>query len=95
MIENHTKDFTINELSQMANMSSSHFHRLFKENTGLSIKRYLNTVRINRAKNMLKSGDHSITEVAYSVGFHDIYYFSKYFKKLTGVPPSECRIQPK
>ena len=91
IIENYTSDFTIEELSKMAGMSSSHLHKVFKENTGTSIKRYHNTIRISKAKNLLKSGDHSITEVAYSVGYNDIYYFSRYFKKLTGVPPTQFR----
>ena len=88
MVENFTSDFTVDTLSKMAGISVPHFHRLFKENTGVSVKKYLNTVRINRACDLLKSGEHNITEVAYTVGFHDIYYFSRLFKKMTGASPS-------
>ena len=88
MVENFTCDFTVDKLSKMAGMSVPHFHRLFKENTDLSVKKYLNTVRINRACDLLKSGEHNITEIAYIVGFHDIYYFSRLFKKMVGTSPS-------
>lgn len=88
MIQNYIKDMTVNELASIAGVSASHFHRIFKENTGLSVKRYLNTIRINKARDLLQSGEHNITEVAYNVGFEDIYYFSRLFKKITGVPPS-------
>jgi len=88
MVENFINDFTVDELSKIAGISVPHFHRLFKENTGLSVKKYLNTIRINRACDLLKSGEHNITEVAYTVGFHDIYYFSRLFKKMVGTSPS-------
>lgn len=83
-----TESFTTKQLADMANVSQSHFYRIFKNNTGVSAKQYLNEIRINRAKSLLKSGEYSISEVAGLVGYGDIYYFSRVFKKTTGVPPS-------
>jgi len=95
MVENFAKEFSVKELSAMAGVSPPHFHRLFKENTGLSVIRYLNTVRINKARDLLKSGEHNITEVAYNVGICDVYYFSRLFKKMTGKPPSSYILKRK
>lgn len=88
IIAHFTENFTIEELAAMANVSQSHFHRLFKENTGVSAKQYLNHIRMNRAQALIQSGEHNISEVARMVGYNDIYYFSRLFKKITGVPPS-------
>lgn len=88
--ENFEVNFNIEELSDMVGISTSHFHRLFKEHTGLSAKRYLNTIRINKACDLMQTGEfNSIAEVAYAVGFNDIYYFSRLFKKIMGFPPSQ------
>lgn len=88
--ENFEKEFNIDELSSMAGISTSHFHRLFKEHTGLGAIQYLNVIRINKACELMQSGGYnSISEVAYAVGYNDIYYFSRLFKKTTGFPPSQ------
>lgn len=88
MIANFTKDLSTEELAKMANVSKPHFHRLFKENTGISAKQYIIRVRMNRAKALLESGEHNITEVAQLLGYDDIYYFSRLFRKVFGVTPS-------
>lgn len=88
--ENYEKNFNVEELSAMAGISTSHFHRMFKEHTGFSAIHYLNTIRINKAIELMQSGGYnSIAEIAYDVGFNDIYYFSRLFKKITGFPPSQ------
>lgn len=64
-----------------------HLNRLFKRTTGTTILAYLNEVRISKAKQMLYDGSGSITEIAEKCGFKDVYYFSKVFKKYTGLAP--------
>lgn len=88
MITHFTENLSIEKLADMANISQSHFHRLFKENIGVSAKQYLNSIRINQAQMLLQSGEYTVSEIADMVGFNDIYYFSRLFKKITGVPPS-------
>lgn len=83
--------FSIEELAERAELSPSRFRTLFHEYTGHSVVRYQNWLRINKAKDLLQSGEYSVTEVAREVGFLDVYYFSRLFKKLTGFNPSYYR----
>lgn len=73
-----------------------HYHfdylnRQFRKWTGQTIFAYLNTIRITRAKQLLETNFYTIAEVARQTGFHDIYYFSKVFKKQTGMTPGQVR----
>lgn len=91
MIENYDKSITIDELAHMAGVSNSHFHMLFKESTGMSAIQYHNQIKMNMARDILQSGDSNVTQTAQSLGFNDIYYFSRLFKKIIGVSPSSFK----
>lgn len=88
ILARYTEHFSIDDLAQQAGLSSSHFRLLFKKITGMTAVQYQNQIRIGRAKDLLMSGECNVTEAALSVGFQDIYYFSRLFKKLTGESPS-------
>ena len=89
---NFDKALTIEELAHRAAMSRSTFIRQFKKATGTSAISYINQLRINQAKERLLNTDLSITEIAYKVGFNDSNYFTRLFKKHTGLPPRNyCR----
>ncbi|MFC5652858.1 AraC family transcriptional regulator [Paenibacillus solisilvae] len=88
ILSNYKEDFSIDELANLSGLSSSHFRLLFKKILGMTAVQYQNHIRINKAKDLLLSGDCNVTEAALSVGFQDIYYFSRLFKKLTGESPS-------
>lgn len=77
-------------ISGAAFFSKFHFIRLFKEIYGLTPHRYLRFVRIERAKQYLKSG-RSVTDACYSVGFDSIGSFSALFKRMVGSTPSKYR----
>ena len=64
---------------------------LFKKSTGSSFKEYLNMVRIEESKRLLSNTDFSIIDIAIAVGFEDQSYFSKVFKKFTGLTPKQFR----
>ncbi|MDD5603124.1 MAG: helix-turn-helix transcriptional regulator, partial [Eubacteriales bacterium] len=76
------------KLAETAEMSIPHFRRTFRQLYGVPPAEYINNIRIIRAKDMLRSGMYSVGEVAAGTGFKNIYYFSRFFKKNTGVPPS-------
>ncbi|MGB4660223.1 MAG: AraC family transcriptional regulator [Mobilitalea sp.] len=65
-----------------------YINRIFKQLTNRTIFAYLNTVRINHAKELIATTNMKFSEVGQEVGFADLYYFSKVFKKATGVSPS-------
>ena len=89
MRENIRESYTLDQLSVLSGLSSSHFRALFKERTGMTAVQFQNHLKIDRAKDLILSRDCNVTEAAYAVGFNDVYYFSRMFRKLTGKNPSE------
>lgn len=89
---NYNKNFTVEQLSRMTGFSVSYFRSLFKRATGMTTVEYHNYVRIAKAKDLLLSHSCNVTETASAVGFNDIYYFSRLFKKITGKSPSDYNI---
>ncbi len=89
--ENLAESYTVEELAEQADLSPSRFRVLFKQLSGHPVVRYQNWLRVNKAKDLLLSGEYSVTEAARQVGFDDVYYFSRLFKKLTGFNPSYYR----
>jgi AraC-like DNA-binding protein len=86
---NYQHTYSSRELAEVAGVSPSYFRYLFKQSTGLSPLQYQNQIKIDKAKDLLLSGECNVTEAAEAVGFANIYYFSRLFKKLTGIPPSQ------
>ena len=71
-------------------MNRIYLSRIFKEDYGISIKKYIVSVRMNHAKKFLEDG-HSVSDVADMVGYSDAFGFSKMFKSYFGVSPSNIR----
>ena len=84
-------DIDIPHLAEMCDMSETYFRRLFHNLYGVSPKQYILSARLRWAKNMLKSTEDSITEIAGNCGFDNVYYFSRAFRIHEGVSPSEYR----
>jgi len=89
MRENYTRSYSLEELCDLSNLSSAHFRMLFKQMTGTTPIQYQNRLKIEHAKDLILSHNCSVTEAAHAVGFHDVYYFSRMFRKITGKNPSE------
>ncbi|MFC5471380.1 AraC family transcriptional regulator [Cohnella suwonensis] len=91
-IDEHAKEkLTVQQLADVAGLSRFHFSRLFKQVTDKSLVEYVNLVRINQSESLLRDRRLTISEIALATGFSDIYYFSRTFKKLKNVSPSEWR----
>lgn len=84
--ENYHLDTSVEELALMSSMSVSNLEKIFKKNLGLSPLNYRHRIRIDHAKLFL-AGGYSISETAERVGYKDVYYFSRMFKKLCGITP--------
>ena len=82
------KPIDIGKYAQMCYLSEDRFIRMFKKRTGFPPYRYQLKIRIQRAVEMLENSSVTVGECAEAVGFHDIAYFSRIFKKFTGHPPS-------
>jgi two-component system response regulator YesN len=74
-------------LAKEVGLSPVYFSAVFKKETGANFSNYLADFRIKKAKDMLKKSNVNINEIAYGTGFQDPKYFSKLFKKATGVTP--------
>ena len=92
-IEDHFgENMKLTDLTGYVNLSVSYFSALFKRTTGIGVIEYLNKTRIKKAKEMFANHrDYSVSEVAYMVGFDNLSYFSKTFKKYEGMTPAEYR----
>ena len=90
--ENYEKDISISNVSAALSYHESYINRTIKRETGLSFHKYLVTVRLNKALNLLTSGyEISVEEVALKVGFSDPKYFATCFKKHYGISPSKAK----
>jgi two-component system, response regulator YesN len=88
LVTHYNQPLNINELANSCLTHPSHLSRKFNQETGLSITAYLQKVRINKAKYLLGNETMSIEEIAWLVGYEDSSYFSRVFKKETGLTPS-------
>jgi AraC family transcriptional regulator len=81
----------VTELSAAVGMNVDHFSRMFKRSTGVAPHQYLGTIRLERAKSLLAQGRAPIIEIAYEVGYANPSQFSAFFRKRTGLSPTEFR----
>jgi AraC family transcriptional regulator len=81
----------VTELSAAVGMNVDHFSRMFKRSTGLAPHQYLGNIRLERAKRLLAEGSAPIIEIAYEIGYANPSQFSAFFRKRTGLSPTEFR----
>lgn len=88
---NYMKKLTLEDVACAVYLSPSYFSKIFKEEVNQNFSNYLNSVRIEKSKKLLLSGTVRTIDIPGMVGFEDQSYFSKVFKKLTGVTPGKYR----
>lgn len=91
MNDNYNKDISLEGISNLIGFNPAYFSTLFKKETGENFMEYVMKLRIQNAKDLLMQTDKDIVEIASDVGYTDLKYFSKLFKKKTGLSPSEFR----
>jgi AraC-like DNA-binding protein len=93
--KNFERDISLSDISRYVYLSTSYFSRAFKETVGQSPINYLLHTRIERSKELLKTNDSKISDIALSVGFSNQQRFNELFKKYTKSTPLEYRKQNK
>jgi AraC-like DNA-binding protein len=80
---------TASDVSGYLGIERTYFYRIFKESLGISPTEYLLNLRIEKAKEILKSDHESLSDIALALGYSNLFDFSRDFKKHTGVAPSK------
>lgn len=94
-IRDHFREpITVEQLSQLCNVSKSYFCRSFRAATGKSAMAYLSNYRLKIAHALLHGSDHTVAQIAEACGFESVSYFSRSYKKHYGKNPSQHRQAP-
>lgn len=88
MNNNYNEDISLDKMAKATYLSPVYISKIFKEETGYSPINYLISIRLQKSRQLLESGNISVKEAAERVGYKDAYYFSKLFKKYYGFSPS-------
>ena len=89
-IRNHLdQPLAVSALCSLAEMSQSHFSKLFKRSTGLAPHQFVLQERINRSKELLRQGNRKIVEIALGVGFENQAHFTTVFGNFVGMTPRQ------
>lgn len=91
--QNYAASISLEAVSSHVSFSPSYFSNCFTQENGKSFRQYLFDVRMDEAKKLLLSGVLNVADVAKKVGFGDVKYFYKAFKKETSIPPGKYRSQ--
>lgn len=91
MMEHYSEKITLNSLADSVGFSKYYISRLFKQHMGVTIIDYLIKIRLEQAKELLKTGEYSIKQISFMVGYSDPNYFTWSFKKYLGISPIKYR----
>lgn len=87
--ENYTAKISLDTLCFLFETNKTTLCKSFKKEYGKTVLNYINQLKINKAKSLLRNGKTSVTEISELVGFDSIHYFCRTFKKFTGQTPTE------
>ncbi len=87
--EHLSQRITVSEIAAAIPVSETYLSALFKKNTGESLNHYINSQKLNLAKEYITSGRYTFTQIAQMLGYNSVHYFSQSFKRYLGLTPSE------
>ncbi|SDY02882.1 two-component system, response regulator YesN [Evansella caseinilytica] len=91
LADHYNKTLTLEEVADVVQLSPQYFSKVFKSRAGSSFIDYLTELRVEKAKELIRTNEKSVKEICFEVGYKDPNYFSRVFKKYTGFSPSEFR----
>jgi AraC-like DNA-binding protein len=91
--KNFNRDISLEEIAREMGFSPNYFSGLFKKHTGVSLFEYLNKIRVEKAKQLLRNPRYRIKEISDLIGYNSPYYFSQIFKQFTRVSPEKYRLK--
>ena len=86
---NLSRKLTLADICRDNLVGRSYLQKIFRERTGGGAMEYFGQLKIEAAKEKIREGSHNFTEIASMLGYSSIHYFSRHFKKTTGMTPSE------
>lgn len=89
---NSHQDIKLAELAELVHFTPSYVSKLFRQETGQTLKEYINMAKIKAAKNFLAETEQSIQEIALNSGFNSISHFNRVFRQLTNMSPNQYRL---
>ncbi|AJY75134.1 AraC family transcriptional regulator [Paenibacillus beijingensis] len=89
----YAEGITVGSVAKYVGIDRTHFTKQFRRVYGLTPVQYIQQLKTNEAKLLLEQTTYSLTEIAHSVGYPDLFSFSKAFKKNAGIPPKQYRLQ--
>ncbi|SEM60133.1 AraC family transcriptional regulator [Paenibacillus sp. OV219] len=89
--ERFQEPISVDEAARMVNLSKAHFCKVFKQVTGKTLIEYIHLLRVQEAERLLLDTNYPVTEIAERVGFSNMTYFGRVFKKMRSQAPSEIR----
>jgi two-component system response regulator YesN len=91
IVENAHRDISLEMIAEQVNLNPYYISKMFKDQMGVNYIDFLTDCRMEKAKSLMARPEISLKEIAYEVGYHDPNYFSRVFKKTTGVVPTDYR----
>ncbi len=89
--DNLSEDISLTDIAAYSELSQATINRLFREHLGTSTMNFIHQKKIERAKHLLLVTDLPVSDIGPHIGINDVYYFSRFFKKMTSYSPTEFR----
>lgn len=87
--QNVRTNLSFDDVCRFSSLSRTYLKVLFKEKTAMSVMEYFRALKIEEAKKLIREGNHNFTQIANELGYASIHYFSRHFKKVTDMTPTE------
>lgn len=93
--KNYSKNIKFADVMHISDIGENNFKKYFKSITGTTVMHYFKKYKISRAKELIEKNQYSFTEISLILGYDSIHYFSRQFKSIEGISPTEYKTQIK